>query len=57
MDEVIGKLQDKKCPGLDGIDGPIVKKIHRILPSFWFTLTNKFLCLGCFPKRGKPPEL
>jgi hypothetical protein len=34
VDEVIGKLRDKKCPVPDGIDGPILKRIHRILPSF-----------------------
>jgi retron-type reverse transcriptase len=53
MDEVIGKLHDKKCPGPDGIDGPIVKRIHSILPSFWVTLMNKCLRLGCFPKAWK----
>ena len=53
VDEVIGKLQDKKCPGPDGIDGPIVKRIHRILPSFWTTLMNKCLILGCFPQVWK----
>ena len=53
MDEVIGKLHDKKCPRPDGIDGPTVKRIHRILPSFWVTLMNKCLRLGCFPKAWK----
>ena len=47
MDEVIGKLHDKKCRGSEGIDGPIVKKIHRILPSFCVTVMNKCLRLGC----------
>jgi len=32
MDEAIGKLQDNKCPGLDGIDGPIVKKYTGFYP-------------------------
>jgi hypothetical protein len=53
MDEVFGKLQDKKCPGPDGIDGPIVKRIQWILPSFWVTLMYKCLGLGCFPKAWK----
>jgi len=35
VNEVIRKLLDKKCPGPDGIDGVIVKRIHKILPSFW----------------------
>ena len=45
VDEVIGKLQNKKCPCLVEIDGPIVKSLHRILPSFWTTLMNKCLLL------------
>jgi len=53
VDGVIGKLQDRKCPGPEGIDGRIVKRIHRILPSFWTTLMNKCLLLGCFPKVWK----
>lgn len=53
MGEVIGKLHNKKCPGLDGTDGPILKKLHRILPSFWVTLMNKCLRLGCFPRAWK----
>jgi len=53
VDEVTGKLQDKKCPGPDGFDGRIVKMIHRILPTFWTTLMNKCLLLGCFPKMCK----
>jgi len=57
MYEVILKIHDKKCPSLDGIDGPIVEKINRILPAFWVTLTNKSLRLGSFLKRGNPPEL
>jgi len=53
MDEAIGKLYDNKCTGFDGIDGLIVKKIHRNLSSFWVTLMNKCLRLECFPKAWK----
>jgi len=53
MDEAIGKLHDMKCSGPDGIDGLIVKKIHRNLPSFWVTLMNKCLRLESFPKAWK----
>ena len=53
INEVINNLNDKKCPGLDGIDGPIVKTIHKTLPSFWKTIFNKCLSLGLFPRVWK----
>jgi hypothetical protein len=53
VEEVIRKLQDRKCPGSDGIDRVIVKRMHMILPTFWTTLFNKCFLLGCFPKAWK----
>jgi hypothetical protein len=53
VDEVIRKLLIKKCPRPDGIFGVIVKRINKIVPSFWTTLINKCLLLGCFPKVWK----
>jgi hypothetical protein len=55
VDEIITKLRDKKCPGLDGINGTIVKRLHKVLPTFWLTLFNTCLKLGCFPKVWKKP--
>jgi hypothetical protein len=43
VDEVIRNLDDKKCPGPDGIDGAIVKRL----------LFNKCFLLGCFPREWK----
>ena len=53
MKEIISNVQDKKCPGPDGIDGVILKRMHKTLPTFWTTLLNKCLLLGCFPKVWK----
>ena len=53
VEEVIAKLNEKKCPGLDGIDGAIIKNIQKNLPKFWMTVFNKCLSLGCFPKVWK----
>jgi hypothetical protein len=43
VDEVIAKLHD----------GTIVKRLHKILPTFWLTLFNTCFKLGCFPKVWK----
>jgi hypothetical protein len=51
--EVIEKLQDKKYPRPDGIDGTVVKGLHRILPTLWSILFNTCFKLGCFPKAWK----
>jgi hypothetical protein len=53
VDEIITKLQDKKCPGLDGSDGTIVKRLDKVLPTLWLPLFNACLKLGCFPKVWK----
>jgi hypothetical protein len=53
VEEVIRNLQVKKCPGPDGIDGVIAKRIHKILTTFWSTVFNKCFLLGCFPKVWK----
>jgi hypothetical protein len=53
VDEFIKNLDGKKCPGTDGIDGIIVKQLHKYLPTFWSTLFNKCLSTGCFPKEWK----
>jgi hypothetical protein len=49
VDEVISKLDESKCPGPDGIDGNIVKRLRKYLPKFWMALFNKCYALGCFP--------
>jgi hypothetical protein len=53
VDELIRNLDDSKCPGPDGIDGIIVKRLHKCLPKFWISLFNKCFALGCFPKEWK----
>jgi len=53
VDEVISKLDESKCPGPDGIDGNIVKRLHKYVPKFWLALYNKCFLLGCFPKVWK----
>jgi hypothetical protein len=53
VDKITRNLYGKKCPGPDGIDGIIVKKLHECLPTFWTTLFNKCLSLGCFPTEWK----
>jgi hypothetical protein len=53
VEDVIRNLQDKKCPGPDGIDGVIAKRTHKILPRFWATVFNKCFLLGSFPKVWK----
>jgi hypothetical protein len=53
VDEVIRNLYYIKCPGPDGIDGIIVKRLHKCLPKFWISLFNKCFLLGCFPKEWK----
>jgi hypothetical protein len=50
VDEVVRNLDYNKCPGPDGIDGIIVKILHKCLPKFWISLFNKCFVLGCFPK-------
>ena len=51
MDEVIKIIDDKKCPGPDGIDGVIVKRLHKNMRTFWISLFNKCFLLGRFPKK------
>ena len=51
--EVIRNLDDKKCPGPDSIDGVIVKRLHKSLPTIWISLFNKCLLLGFFPTEWK----
>jgi hypothetical protein len=53
VDEVIRNLDDSKCSGPVGIDGIIVKRLHKCLPKFWISLFNKCLVLSCFPKEWK----
>jgi hypothetical protein len=53
VDEAIRNLEDRKCPAPDGIDGVIVKRLHKCLPNFWTSLFNKCFILGCFPKGWK----
>ena len=53
VEEVIRNLDDKKSPGPDGIDGAIVKRLHNNLPTFWISIFNKCLLLGCFPREWK----
>jgi len=53
VNEVIRNLDDKKRPGPDGIDGTIVKRLPKSLPTFWLSLFNKCFLLGCFPKVWK----
>ena len=57
VDEVIRNLDDSKCPGSDGIDGIIVKRLHKCLPKFWISLFDKCLLLGCFLKEWKKARL
>jgi hypothetical protein len=40
VDTVTRNLDGMKCPGPDGIDGVIVKLLHKCLPTFWLTLYN-----------------
>ena len=53
MDEVISKVDESKSPGPNGINGNIVKRLHKYLPKFWLALYNKCFALGCFPKVWK----
>jgi len=53
VEEVISKLDESKSPGPDGIDGKIVKQLHKYLPKFLLALYNKCFALGCFPKVWK----
>jgi hypothetical protein len=53
VDEIISNLDGKICPGPDGIDGIIVKRLHECLPTFWSTLFNKCRSLGCIPTEWK----
>jgi len=52
VDEVIRSIDDK-CPGPYGIDGVVIKRLHKSLPTFWISLFNKCFLLGCFPKDWK----
>ena len=56
VDGVIKNLDDSKCPGPVGIDGIIVKRLHKCLPKFWISLFNKLFAMGCFRKNGKRQE-
>jgi len=49
VDEAVRNLDVNKCPGPGGIDGNIVKKMHKYLPRFWLDLFNRCYVLGCFP--------
>jgi hypothetical protein len=49
VDEAVRNLDVNKCPGSDGIDGNIVKKMHNYLPWFWLDLFNRCYTMGCFP--------
>jgi hypothetical protein len=49
VDEAVRSLNVNKCPGSDGIDENIVKKLHKYLPRFWLDLCNRCYALGCFP--------
>jgi hypothetical protein len=51
VEEIIRNLDSKKCPGPDGIDRVIVKRLRLL--TFWLMLFNKCLSLGCFPKEWK----
>jgi len=53
VDGVIKNLDDSKCPGPDGNNGIIVKRLHKCLPKFWISLFNKCFAVGCFPKEWK----
>jgi hypothetical protein len=53
VDEVIRNLDDSKCPGPDGMDSIIVKRMHKCLPKFGISLFNKCFVLGCLPKEWK----
>jgi len=50
VDDVIRNIYDKKCPDPDGIDGIIVKRLHKSLPTLWLSFFNKCFLLGYFPK-------
>ena len=53
MEEVISKLDESKSPCPDGIDGKIVKRLHKYLPnSGWSYITN-VLHWDVFRKYGK----
>ena len=54
---VIESLPTHKAPGPDGLDENITKLIHTALPSFWRTLFNKCLQLGCFPNKWKEASI
>jgi hypothetical protein len=53
VDEVIRNIDDSLCAGQYGIDGTIVKRLHKWLPKFSNSLFNKCFALGCFPKEWK----
>jgi len=53
MDEVTRNRDHKECPGPDGIDGVIVKRLHKSLPIFWISFFNKCFLLVCYPKEWK----
>ena len=57
VDVVINQINENKSPGPDGIDGTIAKRLHEILPTFWESLFNKCLLLGCFPAEWKQAKL
>ena len=57
VDEVINQINENKSPGPDGIDGTIVKRLHEILPTFWESIFNKCLLLGCFPAEWKQAKI
>jgi hypothetical protein len=41
VDGAVRNVDVNKCPGPDGIDGNIVKKLHKFLPRFWLDLFNR----------------
>jgi hypothetical protein len=57
VDEVIRNLDGSKCPGPDGLNDIIVKRLHMCLPKFWLSLFNKCFVLGCFPKEWKKAKV
>jgi len=50
VEEVINRLDKGKCPGPDGMDNNIVKRMHKYLPKFRWELYNKCFTIGCSPK-------